>query len=156
MAIPNLTQAAHDKAAQGQPGTLSDCERWSAVHTLPFAEARAEGQLRNQGLGTFQPKRHKTVRHARRVSTVEAPFFPRYLFIVLDLARHQWRSVNGTGRVSRLVMWRDRPHPVPRGVVEARIAAADARGILQLEDKLQIGGPRAPDGGAVCRATHSS
>jgi transcriptional antiterminator RfaH len=90
------------------------------------------------------------------VSTVEAPFFPRYLFIVLDLARHQWRSVNGTGRVSRLVMWRDRPHPVPRGVVEARIAAADARGILQLEDKLQIGGPRAPDGGAVCRATHSS
>jgi transcription elongation factor/antiterminator RfaH len=141
MSIPNLARSAHDQAPQSRPADLSDCERWYAVHTLPFAEARAEGQLHRQGFRTFQPKRHKTVRHARRQSTVEAPFFPRYLFIVLDLARDQWRSVNGTFGVSRLVMWGDRPHPVPRGVVEALIAAADARGILQLFRKLQIGGP---------------
>jgi transcription elongation factor/antiterminator RfaH len=137
MSIPNLALSAHDQA----PAALSDCERWYAVHTQPFAEARAEGQLHRQGFRTFQPKRHKSVRHARKTSTVEAPFFPRYLFIVLDLARDQWRSVNGTFGVSRLVMWGDRPHPVPRGVVEALIAAADARGILQLVRKLQIGGP---------------
>jgi transcription antitermination factor NusG len=35
----------------------------------------------------------------------------------------------------------DRPHPVPRRVVEALIAAADTRGILQLGGKLQVGGP---------------
>jgi transcription elongation factor/antiterminator RfaH len=119
--------------------SASDCERWYAVHTLPFTERRAEGQLQRQGFRTFQPKRHKTVRHARKLSTVEAPFFPRYLFIVLDLARHQWRSVNGTFGVSRLVMRGDQPHPVPHGVVEALIAAADARGILQFRDKLQVG-----------------
>jgi transcription antitermination factor NusG len=78
------------------------------------------------GPGKFQPKRRKTVRHARKLSTVEAPFFPRYLFIVLDLARHQWGSVNGTFGVSLLVMRGDQPHPVPRGVVEALIAAAGA------------------------------
>jgi transcriptional antiterminator RfaH len=111
------------------------------VYTLPFAESRAEDQLRRQAFRTFQPKRLKTVRHARRLSKVEAPFFPRYLFIVLDLARHQWRSVNGTFGVSRLVMWGDQPHAVPRGVVEALIATADARGILQLASKLQVGGP---------------
>jgi transcription elongation factor/antiterminator RfaH len=126
---------------QTQPDYLADGERWYAVHTLPFAEARAEGQLWNQGFRTFQPKRHKTVRHARRLSTVEAPYFPRYLFVVLDLARHQWRKVNGTFGVSRLVMRGDQPHPVPRGVVEALIATADARGILQLADNLQVGGP---------------
>lgn len=38
-----------------------------------------------------------------------------------------------------MVMWGDRPHPVPRGVAEALIAAADPRGILQLSDKLQVG-----------------
>jgi transcription elongation factor/antiterminator RfaH len=140
MSIPNLTRSAHDEAARGEPGALSDCERWYAVHTLPFAEARAEGQLENQGFRTFQPKRQKTVRHARRLSTVEAPYFPRYLFIVLDVTRHQWRSVNGTFGVSRMVMWGDQPHPVPRGVVEALIAAADARGILQLSRNLQVGG----------------
>jgi transcriptional antiterminator RfaH len=75
------------------------------------------------------------------LSTVEAPFFPRYLFIILDLTHHQWRSVNGTFGVSRLVMQGDRPHPVPHGVVEALITSADARGVLQLFSKLQIGGP---------------
>ena len=34
----------------------------------------------------------------------------------------------------------DQPHPVPHGVFEALIAAADARGILRLGDKLQIRG----------------
>jgi transcription elongation factor/antiterminator RfaH len=133
--IANTTRSAHDQ------GPLSDCERWYAVHTLPFAETRAEGQLQRQGFRTFQPKRLKTVRHARKLSTVEAPFFPRYLFIALDLGRHRWRSVNGTFGVSRLVMRGDEPHPVPRGVVEALVAAADADGILQLAEKLLVGGP---------------
>jgi transcription elongation factor/antiterminator RfaH len=141
MSIATPPQSARSEAASSRPGTLSNCERWYAVHTLPFAEARAEGQLHRQGFRTFQPKRHKTVRHARRWSTVEAPFFPRYLFTVLDLTRHQWRSVNGTFGVSRLVMRGDQPHPLPRGVVEALIAAADARGILQLASRLQVGGP---------------
>jgi len=34
----------------------------------------------------------------------------------------------------------DRPHPVPRRVVEALIEATDARGILQLGSKLRSGG----------------
>jgi transcription elongation factor/antiterminator RfaH len=139
--IANLDRSVGDENTQAQPKTLAVGERWYAVHTLPFAEARAEGQLRNQQFRTFQPKRLKTVRHARRMSTVEAPYFPRYLFIVLDLDRHQWRKVNGTFGVSRLVMRGDQPHPVPPGVVEALIATADARGILQLGDKLQVGGP---------------
>ena len=74
MALPNHTRSAL-KTAREQPSDLSDCERWYAVHTLPFAEARAEGQLYRQGFQTFQPKRLTTVRHARRLNTVEAPFF---------------------------------------------------------------------------------
>lgn len=87
------------------------------------------------------PKRLKTVRHARKMSTVEAPFFPRYLFIVLDLGRDQWRKVNGTFGVARLVMRGDEPHPVPYGVVETMIASADISGFLDLAEKLRVGGP---------------
>jgi len=140
MSISNVARSADHQLALTKPSTLSGSERWYAVHTLPFAEARAERQLQRQELRTFQPKRHKTIRHARKLSTIEAPFFPRYLFIVLDLTRHQWRSVNGTFGVSRLVMHGDdQPHPVPRGVVEALIEAADAHGVLQLGRKLQLG-----------------
>ena len=116
-------------------------ERWFAVHTQPFAEVRAEGNLANQGFRIFIPKRHKTVRHARKLRTVESPFFPRYLFVVLDLERDRWRSVNGTFGVSRLVMRGDLPAPVPRGVVETLLASADDGGILHLADRLKIGGP---------------
>src|SRR5262244_81166 len=115
----NVVPLVDHKRGQARPTTLSEGERWYAVHTLPFAEARAERHLQRQEFRTFQPKRHKTIRHSRKLSTVEAPFFPRYLFIVLDLSRHQWRSVNGTIGVSRLVMRGDQPHPVPPGVVEA-------------------------------------
>jgi transcription elongation factor/antiterminator RfaH len=140
MSIPSQAGPACYEGEGSRPGALSDGERWYAVHTLPFAEARAEGQLHRQGFRTFHPKRNKTVRHARRLRTVEAPYFPRYLFIVLNLARHQWRSVNGTFGVSRLIMRGDQPHPVPRGVVEALMAAVDARGVLQFARKLHVGG----------------
>jgi transcriptional antiterminator RfaH len=109
MSISNVAHFGNHKPVQPQPTTLSDSERWYAVHTLPFAEARAERHLQRQEFLTFQPKRHKTTHHARKLSTVEAPFFP-HLFIVLDLARHEWRSVNGTIGVSRLVMRGDQPH----------------------------------------------
>ena len=114
-------------------------ERWYAVHTLPFAETRAEAQLVNQRVRTFLPKRQKTVRHGRKLSTITAPFFPRYLFVILDLERQRWRSVNGTFGVSSLVMGGDRPIPVPHGVVESMLEVADVDGLLQLRSDLKVG-----------------
>jgi hypothetical protein len=46
MAVPNSAQSLRDKSA---PFILSNCDGWYAVHTLPFAERGAEGQLQNQG-----------------------------------------------------------------------------------------------------------
>jgi transcriptional antiterminator RfaH len=120
---------------------LGDGERWYVVHTAPFCEARAQLNLRNQEFRTFLPKRRKTVRHARKLRTVEAPFFPGYLFVVLDPERRQWRCVNGSFGVSSLIMQGDRPHPVPHGIVEALQASADDSGFLQLEEKLRVGSP---------------
>jgi transcription elongation factor/antiterminator RfaH len=113
--------------------------RWYAVHTQPHREARSQAQLENQSFRTYLPKRLKTVRHARKLKLVTAPFFPRYLFVALDLGRHQWRSVNGTFGVTSLVMAGERPHPVPCGVVEAMIAATDHTGLLSFEENLSVG-----------------
>ena len=108
--------------------------RWFAVHSLPHREAGAQQQLENQGFRTFLPRCLKARRHARKVENVLAPFFPRYLFVVLDLDRDRWRSVNGTFGVARLVMMAgDRPQPAPHGVVEALIALADGRDILRFD-----------------------
>jgi transcription antitermination factor NusG len=137
----NAEPSAAEPSAALLRSPLCGGERWYVAHTLPLAEMRAEAQLENQGFRTFLPKRNKTVRHARKLRTLEAPFFPRYLFMVLDLTRDRWRSVNGTFGVSRLVMQGELPQPVPCGVVEALVAAADQRGILQLGAQLKVGSP---------------
>lgn len=94
MLTPSLEASAAEAAIPGLSDALSDRERWCAVHALPFAEARAECQLQRQGFRTFQPKRRKTVRHARKTRTVEAPFFPRYLFCHRNPHRNPRRTVD--------------------------------------------------------------
>lgn len=141
MSVTYRAESFHQRSSENLPAILSEGLRWYAVHTLPLSEARAQGNLENQSFRTFLPKRRKTIRHARKMSTIEAPFFPRYLFVALDLSRHQWRSVNGTFGVSRLVMRGDEPYAVPRGVVETLIASANERGILQLGQHLKVGSP---------------
>ena len=127
--------------AGGPPHAVAsnDGGRWYAVHTQPNREIRAKTQLENQLYEVFLPRRLKTVRHARKLTNVAAPFFPRYLFIRLDLTRHRWRSVNGTFGVTSLIMQGEVPHPVPDGVVEAMIAAIDGSGFLCLEESLKVG-----------------
>lgn len=114
--------------------------RWYAVYTQLHRELRAQAQLQNQNYQVYLPKRNKTVRHARKLKTVPSPFFPRYLFITLDLTVDQWRNVNSTFGVCSLIMAGEQPHPIPQGVVEAMMAATDAAGYLSFAQKLMIGG----------------
>jgi transcriptional antiterminator RfaH len=117
----------------------SDGVRWFAVNAQAKRELRAKRQLENQGYQVYLPQRLKTVRRSRKLVTVVAPYFPRYLFITLDLSRDQWRNINSTFGVSSLVMAGERPHPVPPGVVEAMIAATDENGLLSFEHSLKVG-----------------
>lgn len=104
--------------------------RWYLVRTLTGREVVAEQQLRRQGYVTFLPKQPRTVRHARRVRITLSAYFPSYLFVSLDLDRDRWRSVNGTLGVAQLVGRGERPAAVPKGVVEALIAATDEQQVL--------------------------
>jgi transcriptional antiterminator RfaH len=114
-------------------------ERWYVVRTLPHCELRAQGQLSAQNFRSFLPRYTKTVRHARKLRSIMAPFFPRYLFVALDLERDRWRSINGTFGVCGLIMTGEAPAPVARGVVESLSASCDANGRVQAGRCLDIG-----------------
>ncbi len=94
-------------------------QRWYAVALQPHADALARDQLGRQGFHVYAPMLVRTVRHARQFRTREAPLFPGYLFVRLDLAEARWRSVNGTRGVRRFLMAGDRPAPVPDQVIAA-------------------------------------
>ncbi len=107
--------------------------RWFVAHTQPHAEAKATAHLNRQGFEIYFPRYHKRRRHARRIETVSAPLFPRYLFVAIDLGVQRWRSIYSTVGVSRLVGNGDDPTPVPDGVVEALKQREDANGFIKLD-----------------------
>jgi transcription antitermination factor NusG len=95
--------------------------------------------LKNQAFRVFLPRHLKNRRHARKVETISAPLFPRYLFAILDLTKDRWRSINGTVGVDRLLMCSGEPQAVPRGLVESLILAANADGTINFDFRMQEG-----------------
>ena len=93
--------------------------QWYAVQTQPRAESKALSHLLRQGYETYLPQYLRRRRHARKVDTVPAPLFPRYLFVRLDLTTQPWRSIRSTVGVSQVVCQGDSPAQVAPGVVEA-------------------------------------
>jgi transcriptional antiterminator RfaH len=118
---------------------LSGDERWYVVRSAPRQEARAEFQLLLQGFRTFMPRMTKTVRHARKLRTVNSAVFPTYMFVMLDAGRDRWRSVNGTFGVASLIMGGETPQPVPFGVVEQLLDYTEDDGLLRLDRDLREG-----------------
>jgi transcription antitermination factor NusG len=119
--------------------SLTIQERWYVARTLAQRELQAGKQLINQGYRVFVPRYWKNRRHARKVETVSAPLFPRYVFVILDRTRDRWRSINGTLGVERLLMQGGEPQPVPHGVVENLINAADPEGNIRFDFHLKAG-----------------
>jgi transcription elongation factor/antiterminator RfaH len=118
---------------------LEGNERWYLVHTQPHGERKAALYLGVQGFKTYFPQIQKTIRHARRLMTVRAPLFPRYMFLILDIGRDRWLSVRSTIGVSSLFTCEDRPVPVPKGVVEALIAHTDEANLTRFDAALTTG-----------------
>jgi transcriptional antiterminator RfaH len=113
--------------------------RWYVARTLPQRELQASKQLANQGFRAFVPRYWKNRRHARKVETVSAPLSPRYIFVIVDLTKDRWPSINGTIGIDRLLMYGGEPQAVPHGVVESLIAAADPEGNVQFHCNLKEG-----------------
>jgi transcription antitermination factor NusG len=118
---------------------LSQQERWYVARTLPQRELQAAKQLANQDFRAFIPRYWKNRRHARKVETISAPLFPRYIFVILDRSRDRWRSINGTLGVERLLMQGGEPQPVPHGVVESLVDSADVEGNIDFHYQLREG-----------------
>ena len=92
--------------------------RWYLVQTHTGKEAYAQAHLKRQGYRTFLPLTWRTIRHARRISSVKSAYFPSYLFVSMDLTLDRWRPVESTLGVARLFKANGWPAPAPIGLVE--------------------------------------
>lgn len=119
--------------------TVCEDARWYVVRSQPHREVVAKQQLENQNYRVFLPQYFKSRRHARKFETVLAPLFPRYLFVILDLTKDRWRSVNGTFGVDRLLMRGGRPEAVPRGLIEQLVVMVQPDGAVRFSASLREG-----------------
>jgi transcriptional antiterminator RfaH len=117
--------------------------RWYVVQTQPHAEAKAAMHLARQGFVAYLPRYLKRRRHARKIETVSAPLFPRYLFVAVDTSAQRWRSIQSTIGVSHLV-GKDEPTALADKIIEELRGREDDKGFIQLLSR-----PRFSPGDAV-------
>lgn len=107
--------------------------RWFVARTHAHAETKASLNLMRQGFQSYLPRYLKRRRHARKVETVVAPLFPRYLFVAVDIATQRWRSICSTIGVAQFVCNGSEPAAVPIGIVEALKRREDTAGFVKLD-----------------------
>jgi transcriptional antiterminator RfaH len=119
--------------------SLHPADRWFCVHTSPRKEPVAAYNLKCQGYRYFMPMTSRRVRHARRTTIVQSAFFPRYIFVILNLASQRWRPIQSTIGVTSIIMGNERPKPVPEGVVEKLIDATNTDGFVDFRTDIAVG-----------------
>jgi transcriptional antiterminator RfaH len=127
---------------------MDDCvggSAWYLAQVRPNSFEIAEHNLVRQGFRVFCPKQEVTRRRAGRFVRVMQPFFPGYLFVPFDPASAEWRVINSTYGVSRLVHFGDHvPARVPQDLVTALMKRCDEKGcflppqLLKAGDRVQV------------------
>lgn len=113
-------------------------KQWYVVNTKAREEPKASFNLKRQGFNSYLPQYKKTRRHARRIDTVLAPLFPKYLFIEFDLDLESWSSINSTAGVKKLIMFGSLPATLPSELVEEIRTREDVEGVVSLNQYLKI------------------
>ena len=112
------------------------CSRWFVVNTQARREHVAAANLKRQGYEVFLPVTWRSIRHARKVTTVKAGYFPGYLFVSLDLNLDRWRPIESTVGVLRIIKNGNRPLAAPVGLIETLLSSTGPNGVLNLDDPL--------------------
>jgi len=113
-----------------------DCaHRWYVAQTHSRAEAKAAAHLGRQGFPVYLPRYLKRRRHARRVETIAAPLFPRYLFVGIDMMTQRWRSIQSTIGVMQLVCNGEEPAAIDDRIIAGLKARENELGFIQLNQR---------------------
>lgn len=115
-------------------------DNWFLVQLKPNTLAQATRNLSRQGIGTFMPVRDIGSRRGQQVVVRKKPIFPGYLFVNFDPKKPQWRAINSTYGVARLVTFNQGPpQPLPKSLILGLMARCDENGCFLPPDDFQAG-----------------
>lgn len=105
-------------------------KQWFVAYTHPHKEDLAQHHLHLQNFETYCPRYKRIRHHARKIDTIFAPLFPRYLFVSIDLAKDRWRSINGTRGIHYLLMRQDKPVVISTLMIDSLRMKEDDEGAV--------------------------
>ena len=105
---------------------------WYLLYTQPRAENKVVSHLRRQGFDTYLPLFLRRRSHSRRIDWVPSPFFPRYLFVGMNIEKVRWRAVRSTVGVANFVCSGEKPLIVPSDVLGILRDREDENGFVRL------------------------
>jgi transcriptional antiterminator RfaH len=116
---------------------------WYLIHTKPRQEHRALTNLAYQGYHCYLPLLPTQKIRQRLLQTVDAPLFPRYLFVRLDTGEQgqNWAPIRSTKGVSRIVTFGFKPAHAESALIEAlqaQEAALSPQTLFHPGDALQV------------------
>ncbi|MEM6889907.1 MAG: transcriptional activator RfaH [Pseudomonadota bacterium] len=124
LALPQMPHSLHWYIAQLKPGGFE----------------RAKTNLHRQGFASFMPLRANSARRNGKIRQFQAALFPGYLFVQVLPDQQNWRAINSTYGISRLVsLSGGHPTKVPEELMSALFARTDNQGLLSAPDDLMPG-----------------
>ena len=136
---PNQPKENVDINEQALARCVAAGQLWYLVHCKPNGEQMALRNLENQDFPAFLPLQKLTRRKGTAFQTQLRPLFPGYMFVAQDPTAGQWRKINNTRGVSRLVRLAAEPTPVPPTIMEQLFVRCDATGVFQQSATLVAG-----------------
>lgn len=112
---------------------------WFLAQFKPNSHQIALRNLTLQGFQTFCPLHEETRRARATFATQLRPLFPGYLFVAFNIFAGNWRAVNSTQGITRLVSFGKEPTAVPLDIVSQLMLRCDRDGRLLPPKRVQPG-----------------
>ena len=114
-------------------------KEWFILQFKSNSHHLAAKNLTQQGFETFLPLHETTSRKSSRFINTSKPLFPGYMFIKFDRSEPDWRKINNTYGVSRLITFNSILKSIPNRFVDSLMKRYDLSGKLLPIKKLKKG-----------------
>ena len=107
---------------------------WCVIYTNQGQEFLAISELKKQNFSIYIPLITKVVRHARKIKEIVKPFFPRYIFINLNIIEDAWKKINYTKGVTKILTSEEVPISVEGEIIRELKKLENSKGYINYDN----------------------
>ena len=112
-------------------------KKYYVIYTKQRQEKKAVINLERQGFKTWYPTFRKKILFKNKEKIVKEPFFPSYIFVIVDLKKDSWNKIHSTHGVRHLITISGKPQEINNSSINL-IKDIIRGATLKLNDRVKI------------------